>query len=266
MGHRRREDAGKRLLDAARYKDRRMLSDALAEGPAKPRALATALSVCAGSWLWGVRLLLRAGAPAGGPVARPYDLPLVNAVRRGGIGGEAHVRALLAAGASPNQLGSGGNTAIIEAGLSGRWRLIPALVEHGANVNHRNARGETALTSAAAWRHLKAVRQLLNCGADPNLADGRGGTALMLAAQRGQVTVVQALLASGANPSQRDDCGNDAAMHARGWGRPRAERLLLRAVVVQAKHGNMKRGAFNGIMRNAAKNCGQRKKGGVGRR
>jgi len=133
-----------------------------------------------------VRLLLAAGAPAGG-LARlsPGDdtvTPLMQAALASSL---ASVQLLLAAGASLIRRNSQGSAALIWAVCSKSadsatvLGVVEALLAAGAEVNTRNLVGDTALHFLASYSHgqpwaAAVARLLLDSGADASVANKAG--------------------------------------------------------------------------------------------
>lgn len=103
------------------------------------------------------------------------------------------VRALLAAGASPEFRGLRGWTAIMFAASQGRADIAQLLVDGQADVNARCETGSTVLMHAAWAGKLEVVRYLVSAGASRDAEDNEGRTAAMTAADRGHEAIVQAL-------------------------------------------------------------------------
>ena len=120
------------------------------------------------------------------------------------------VRRLLAAGESPDQLGPGGTTPLIDAVQTNALAAAAALLDAGADPNRRDATaaGWTPLMYAIHHGHAAAVQLLLNRGADPNARGKSGGLPLLAAATQSDPAFVSLLMAHGA--SARGD-GHDGA-------------------------------------------------------
>jgi ankyrin repeat protein len=138
------------------------------------------------------------------------EVPLIEAVRKNR---RRAAKALLDAGADPDQVDERGETALI---VAARWR--PRLVDLLLGVslpNAQNFEGQSALSVAAASGELGAVESLASAaGVDVNLAEHGfhglpwgapsipdvGATALAKAAEEGHRACCEALLARGADP------------------------------------------------------------------
>ncbi len=75
-------------------------------------------------------------------------------------------------------IGSTGETALLEAAFWGRLEIAEMLIKHGANVNARAERGITPLHEAARMQHVELARLLLEHGADVNAKDNQKHTPL----------------------------------------------------------------------------------------
>lgn len=108
------------------------------------------------------------------------------------------VKALLAAGAKPNQARDDGFTPLIVAIHSGYLDIVNALLAAGAKPNQaRN--GFTPLYIAVEKGHLDIVKALLAAEAKPDQATDDGFTPLFIAVDSGRLDIVNALLATRAH-------------------------------------------------------------------
>ena len=150
----------------------------------------------------------------------------------------SEVRALLAKGASPNQPGQGGRTALHGAAEIGAAETMQALLEAGGKPNVRDEDGNTPLHFAADGSSRSVsidgaaatIRLLLRAGGDPNRANARGRTPLHVAARSpGGEGAVAALLEGGAGANRKDRSGNTPLHAAVGpnLGRPGVVGALL---------------------------------------
>jgi uncharacterized protein len=96
----------------------------------------------------------------------------------------------------------GGSTPLLFAARSGDVGTTRALLAAGANPNDALPDGTSALVLAAHSGHAEVGALLLAKGANPDSVDS-GYTALHAAVLRSDVTLVKALLAQGANPNIR---------------------------------------------------------------
>lgn len=92
---------------------------------------------------------------------------------------------------------------LLESIRSGDVAQALRQVAAGADANELGEGGETALMAAASAGHVELVRELLKRGAEPALVDASGETALMRGAANGHRRVFE-LLAPHASPDDRD--------------------------------------------------------------
>ena len=125
-----------------------------------------------------------------------------------GAGLTRTTRAMLAAGADPNQSNTRHQSdvlpPIVIAASLGRLQIVSALLEHKADPNYCQQRsGVFPLMLAAQHGYVGVCRLLLEHGADPNFASSAMGVpALISAVQMMFVDVVEVLLSNGANVNQ----------------------------------------------------------------
>jgi ankyrin repeat protein len=129
---------------------------------------------------------------------------------------EVHrVSVLLDYGASLDDRGRYGLTALHYAVRGGKLPLIKFLLDRGANSNALDADGLTPLLHLSKTRSKAdpiPVMELLGAsGADVDARDENQATLLMYFARRGNVEPVRWLLAHGADPSARNKSGKTAA-------------------------------------------------------
>ena len=96
----------------------------------------------------------------------------------------------------------GGFTPLLHAILAGDLDAVRVLLAAGASVDDAGPDGVTALMLALIKRHEEIALFLLDQGADPHQADA-GYTALHLASATGQLGVAEALLTRDADPNLR---------------------------------------------------------------
>lgn len=115
--------------------------------------------------------------------------------------------------------------------------VVRALLEAGANPNETIAQMTLAvpvLSRVARLRDVETMRVLLEHGADPNLKGSRGLTPLMMAAATDpSPAMVRLLLGKGATVDARDEHGNTALDWALRLGDTEASRVLRKAGAVQ---------------------------------
>jgi uncharacterized protein len=114
----------------------------------------------------------------------------------------AAVEAVLAAGADPNWIDSGGKTAVHRAAFADDPQFLDIVLAHGGDPNARGLAGTTPLIDAILARSqpLYKVERLLAAGADPDSADPNGGTPLHTAARTNNGKAILILLNAGASP------------------------------------------------------------------
>lgn len=136
------------------------------------------------------------------------------------------VAKLVRAGASVDQRGSHGDTALQWAAFYGRARAAELLIALGANVNERLDTGATPLDQAAARGQDAVVALLLAHGAKVNARTDSGLTPLHFAANDGHLQVIRRLLAAGAKRDAKDVFGLTPADMARRAGYLNIARFL----------------------------------------
>jgi ankyrin repeat protein len=140
------------------------------------------------------------------------------------------VRALLAADADVNALGTYGTPALHWLVRVEDRASVGMLLDAGADPNLRSAQGVAPLHLALANRDVATVELLLAAGADAMLADHAGETPLMLAARNGDAMSAARLLAAGAPVDARETgYGQTALMVAVREGRVEVVQLLVAA-------------------------------------
>lgn len=115
------------------------------------------------------------------------------------------LEALLSGGANPNQIDSGGKTAVHRAAFAGNLLMLDAVLAHGGDPNALAQTGTTPLTDAVLARShpVERIEKLLAAGADPNIADPNGGTPLHTAARTNNGEAILLLLHAGASPTAK---------------------------------------------------------------
>jgi hypothetical protein len=123
---------------------------------------------------------------------------------------------LVEGGTNVNEIGDGGVTALLLAGLNGEFEILVYLVEHGAEVTHTDSKGMTALLCASIYGHVQSVEYLLEHGAKITERSNDGLTALLWAAEYGHLELMQYLLSSegGASITEKDNEGDTAFLIA----------------------------------------------------
>ena len=111
----------------------------------------------------------------------------------------AEVRALIAAGAAPDDRDAHGRTPLHVATFRGHHEAIRALAEAGAELGALENERYDAVTIAAVADDEETLRLLLSLGASARLVTSRyDGTALIAAAHLGHDGVVRQLIEAGA--------------------------------------------------------------------
>jgi ankyrin repeat protein len=127
-------------------------------------------------------------------------------------------RMLLALGADPNAVGTGGTTPLADAALKGDLDSVRALLEHGAGPNAVSRAGTQPIHDAALGDNPDVIRELVTHGAALSARTrDEGQTPLHLAAAMGKMKAVEALIALGADLAAKDSQGRtplDAAERA----------------------------------------------------
>lgn len=129
------------------------------------------------------------------------------------------VTVLLNYGASLDDRGRYGLTALHYAVRGGKIPLITLLLERGAGVNALDESGLTPLLHLSKTRSkadpIPVLELLYKNGADIDARDETQSTLLMYFARQGKAEPVQWLLAHGASPHARNQSGKTAAQLAR---------------------------------------------------
>lgn len=93
------------------------------------------------------------------------------------------VRAIIAAGAAPDEADGTGNTALMGACFKGHVASITALIDGGADVNIQNSLGMSPLMFAIQFKQPAVCALLLSKGASTIQTDNNGLTAIDYAKQ-----------------------------------------------------------------------------------
>ncbi len=113
-------------------------------------------------------------------------------------GDRAMQDALLAAGASPEVAGAGGEPLLYEAVAAGDRDLAARLLKHGANCQILSSERRSPLLAAVGSEDLDFVGLLLGNGVDPSFAAEGGETPLHAAVSLGNVAIAHQLISAGA--------------------------------------------------------------------
>jgi ankyrin repeat protein len=175
-----------------------------------------------------VKALLAAGASPNAKATDEGVTPLHVAAKRAPAG---VIEALLAAGATLDAADDRGRTPLMWAAVrSDQADVVAALLRAGANPNSRSVAMGTALHQAAAAGAVRSVQLLLDAGADVNAPLPKvGSSPLLLACDMQRLEVVKMLLARGAAVNVPDSDGDTAIGLAAARNRPDIVRLLLAA-------------------------------------
>jgi uncharacterized protein len=176
-------------------------------------------------------LVLLALGGCGGSGDAPAAGELAAAAERGDL--EA-VNELLGRGASPDDRGPGGTTAVTAAAYAGAADVVRALVDAGADVDLQDESRANAFLAVGETGDVAVLREVLRADPDVTRTNRFGGTALIPAADRGHVEMVRALLETEVDVDHVNDLGWTALLEAviLGDGGPRHQeivRLLLDA-------------------------------------
>ncbi|WP_433859168.1 ankyrin repeat domain-containing protein [Streptomyces kronopolitis] len=126
------------------------------------------------------------------------------------MGDTAVVKAVLRAGADPNEPYSDGTTFLYLASVTGEADIARLLLKAGASPDTESSGGMgsegTALCAAACWGHTETVRELLAHGADPNVREdhGTGSSPLDWANEGPHPETAELLTAAGATSRKND--------------------------------------------------------------
>ena len=147
----------------------------------------------------------------GGGDDRPADGELARAAGRGDL--EA-VNDLLRRGASPDDRGEGGRTAVTAAAYVGAPAVVRALVDAGADVDLQDESRSNAFLAMGETGNVDVLREVLRGEPDLTRTNRFGGTALIPAADRGHVEMVRALLQTDVDVDHVNDLGWTALLEA----------------------------------------------------
>jgi ankyrin repeat protein len=203
-----------------------------------------------------------------------------------GTGNEDIVRALIAARADVNGVGSRQDhfTPLFNAAQQGRPEIARLLLANGANVDARDSLGNTPLAFAAdnhadvaevllaaganvnarrdtqdGWSPIftavdhdavEAMRVLLRHGADPEIRSNNGNAAIHIAADRGYVRPIALLVSAGQSIDTPNADGNTPLMVAAWYGQVGVGRFLIGAGADINIHNKAGRTALDEALRN----------------
>ncbi len=137
------------------------------------------------------------------------------------------VQTFIARRVNVNATDTRGRTALSYAAELGNAQMAKALLDAGASPDQRDKPGDVPLHWAANNGHAEVIKVLLAGHATVDAPDRQGITPLMSAISHKQVAAIKALLAGGADPRKQDFTGRDAF----GWaaGQSTILRLLQEA-------------------------------------
>lgn len=157
----------------------------------------------------------------------PWPLPVSRLHLAATFGHAGMASLLLERGTDPNQVGRGGETALLMAARGGHRALVRVLLEHGADVEIRDGAGGTPLSRAVERGHADVVTDLLEAGASVVYSDpGTGQTLLHLAALGGHLDIVRTLLSQGVPVGVLDAEGRSPLYYAAAYGHRGVAELL----------------------------------------
>ena len=144
-------------------------------------------------------------------------------------GADGVSRALMVAGANPNQRGADNQTPLHLAAKEGHHVVVDNLILKGANIEAKTDYFEsTALHIAAENGEVLCVSALLLGGANKESLDLFEKTPLLCAAKRGHLKVADELMAAGADVGIRDSYNFSALDEATSHGHVEVVKSILR--------------------------------------
>ncbi len=124
------------------------------------------------------------------------DNPLLNLIFKNRDNLLTEIKALLDAGANPNEITKYSETPLRSASVKGRFDVVKLLFEYGANPEHLNW---TKLFHTIAYGTIENVKQRLELKDAIDTRDTWDRTPFLLAVQTGELDKVRILLEAGAN-------------------------------------------------------------------
>ena len=137
-------------------------------------------------------------------------------------------RALVAAGADPDQR-VGGRSAALDAAGRGDAEALDLLDELGADLHAEGDSGVSTLERAVAGNHAEAAALLIARGAPLDRRNRFGATALMAAVEKNRRRIARELLRAGADPNIANRTGAAPLHKAAMQGRTAMARMLVAA-------------------------------------
>jgi len=189
-------------------------------------------------WTIAIVILLLPISPAytTDKVFRDLNTALFDEIKRGRSG---EALQLLEQGAKLEARDRFGNTPLLLAARTSRYKLVRELIGQGANINHQNLIGSTAILRAATAYRTRNVAILMEAGAEFNLRNNKGLTPLAAAAFNGDEDSFQLLLDKGANPEVWDNSQKTAIVYAAAKGFVDiVESLLGTGININQRYGN----------------------------
>jgi uncharacterized protein len=139
------------------------------------------------------RIYLASGMTSGDTSRAPLNAALLNAAADGDA---AQLKALLAAGASPDAADASGRTALTFAALGDHVAVARLLVGAGADPDSQDSQRNNALLVTGQTGSVAMLREVLRAKPDLRRTNRYGGIALIPAADRGHLAYVRELLST----------------------------------------------------------------------
>jgi hypothetical protein len=114
-------------------------------------------------------------------VAGEYGPPLVSLIECGDESQLYSMKALIAAGASPNATDSASTPILVWSAEHSSAAIVKMLLKSGANISSVDSGKRTALEAACRQERPEIVNLLLDHGGDPNAKDKDGNSSVMYA-------------------------------------------------------------------------------------
>ena len=137
------------------------------------------------------------------------------------------IRALIRAGANPNQENDKQELALHYAVYKGHLECVQDLVAAKTRLDQPDVEGTTALMVATKFRHFDVMRALISAGVKLNKADRLGKTALHWAAAIGCLQLLQLLVQAGVEIDVFDKYGHSPFVYTIQTNHYSALRYLL---------------------------------------
>lgn len=178
------------------------------------------------------------------------DAKVADLVAAAVAGHAAQVRAAIAAGADVNAHGDKGVTPLEWAMLNRSPEAFRALLDAGANPDEPAVGGDPVILMAAKANDPAYLKMLLAHHVDPSVARGRSDQTPLMAAilNANTDTPFKLLLAAGANPNVTNRLG-DAALHIAATGGSYAQVLALLEAGANPRARNQRGDTFQSLLR-----------------